>query len=73
MNVRPAANEGIRCRHAIIAIGADGICAGRGQRRVERIDPQDFPEDSGEILAVAGYRVVTVANIVRVAAVANEI
>ena len=37
---------------------------------IERIDAQNFAEDGGEILAVAGRWVMTIADVVRGAAIA---
>ena len=68
---RAAADEGIARGNAVFPVGTDGIGAARGERRIERIDAQNLAEDGGEILAVAGDVVMTIADVVRSAAIAK--
>ena len=65
-----ATDEGIACRDAILAVGAGRIAAARSDGGSERIDAQNFAEDRGEVLAVAGGGIVAVAGVIGRAAVA---
>ena len=70
MHFGGAVDERIRGGHAVFAVGADRVGTGRRERGRERINAKNFPEDNGQILAIADDGVVTGADVVPVPAVA---